>query len=209
VIRWRWGEPLDPLREVLAGGGVLAIPTESTYGLGALPDDRRGVAAVYSIKRRPAAKPLPVVIGEVEQLRRLGIDPESEPVRSVAKLWPAPLTAVLPVEGPLPAAAGGRSLAVRMPAHGRLCDLLRRLGDPLTATSANPSGEPPCRDPEAAAALLAGHLSGLVDDGVLPGGPPSTIVAWEGGGWRVLRPGAFPVEGLPGQLTGLRNEVKS
>jgi L-threonylcarbamoyladenylate synthase len=178
---------------VLQAGGVVAIPTESSYGLAALPTSAAGVAAVYRVKQRERGKPLPVVIADVQQLRALGLDPTHPVLAAVAPFWPGPLTVALPFAsrdgltatgasaphpGKPPAAAGGPSLAVRIPAHAGLLSLLAALGYGLTATSANLSGGEPILDPRQAALLLAGEAAALVvDGGVLPGGPPSTLVA--------------------------------
>ena len=201
---WRWGDPVAPLRALLARGGVLAIPTESSYGLGADPRNAAGVEAVYRIKDRERGKPLPVVVAGVEELARLGIhlgiDPEVNIVKRLSTLWPGPLTVVLPWvlpgDQPLPAAAGERTLAVRVPGHERLRELLAALGHGLTATSANRSGGEPVLDPAELPELLAGEDAMIVDGGVLPGGPPSTLVAIRGEGLVVLRPGKFPAERL-------------
>lgn len=208
TLRWRSGDPIEPLRALYARGGVIAFPTESSYGLGADPTHAEGVAAVERIKRRidlqagsrgeesdSERKPLPVVVADLEQLGALGIDSDSERVRRLARIWPAPLTAVLPLlEGAAPAAAlGRRTLAVRIPDHLDLRDLLAAVG-PLTATSANRTGAPPLLLADEVAALLgaAGILDGAVVAGHAPGGPPSTLVAWEGSELRILRPGPFP-----------------
>lgn len=195
---WHPGDPVRPLREHLERGGVIAIPTESSYGLGALPANRSGVEAIYRLKGREAGKPLPVVVGDLRQLDSLGIDSGSETVERLARLWPAPLTAVLPTTRSLPASAGEASLAVRIPDHEVLRGLLLDLGEALTATSANLSGEPPVLDPMELTATLPGWDGWVVDGGRLPGGPPSTIVRWEGGSWRVIRPGRHPIENLEG-----------
>jgi L-threonylcarbamoyladenylate synthase len=194
--RWRWGEPVAPLAALLARGGLLAVPTESSYGLAADPRNAAGVAAVYRIKGRAAGKPLPVVVAGVEQLAGLGIDPGLPILDALAAVWPAPLSVVLPLARPLPAAAGEPGLAVRVPAHDGLRRLLAALGHGLTATSANRSGEPPVLEPAVAAELLAGEAAVVVDGGSLPGGPPSTLVALTPAGLRVLRQGAFPIERL-------------
>ncbi|HEX9942941.1 MAG TPA: L-threonylcarbamoyladenylate synthase [Thermoanaerobaculia bacterium] len=193
---WHWGEPVAPLRELLARGGILAIPTESSYGLGADPRNPAGVAAIYRVKEREAGKALPVVVSGREQLADLGVDPNLYIVERLCEHWPAPLTAVLPIARPLPASAGERTLAVRVPAHEGLRALLAELGHGLTATSANRSGGEPLLDPASAAGLLAGEDAMVVDGGVLPGGPPSTLVAIEGEGLKVLRTGRFPSERL-------------
>ena len=195
--RWRLGDPVDPLRALLARGGVLAIPTESSYGLAADPRSAAGVDAIYRIKARERGKPLPVVAADLDQIGSLGVAVDEEAVRLAATVWPAPLSVLLPIAGPLPAAAGEPALAVRIPDHALLRRLLRGLGLPLTATSANLSGEPPLLDPRAVADLLADHDAVVIDGGVLPGGPPSTLVAWTGVDWRVLREGRFPRMHLP------------
>lgn len=189
--RWHFGDDPALPAAVVARGGVLAIPTESSYGLAADPRSRRGVEAIYRVKSREAGKPLPVVVAGVDQLALLGIDAASPEVARATRCWPAALTVVLPFAAeapPLPAAAGGRSVAVRVPDHARLRALLAVTG-PLTATSANPSGGDPILDPAAAASFLAGADALLVDGGPLPGGPPSTLIAFDGPRLRILRPG--------------------
>jgi L-threonylcarbamoyladenylate synthase len=197
--RWRPGDPPDRVAEALARGAVLAIPTESSYGLAVDPRSAAGVAALYRLKGREAGKPLPVVVASAVQVKELGVAADAPQLARVAPCWPAPLTVVLPLapEAPdLPAAAGGRTVAVRVPDHGLLRRLLARLG-PLTATSANPSGEAPVTDPRNLDALLAGADAMVLDGGVLPGGPPSTLIAFEPGGEiRLLRSGRFPADRL-------------
>ncbi len=205
---WRLGEPVAPLAALLARGGVLAVPTESSYGLAADPWNPIGVAAVYRIKGREAGKPLPVVVAGIEQLAGLGIDPDLPILGVLARAWPGPLTAVLPLSRPLPAAAGVRSLAVRVPHHAGLRTLLTELGRGLTATSANRSGDAPATTPGEAAALLAGEDSGVVDAGPLAGGPPSTLVRWTPAGLEVLRQGSFAGAPLAALLAAAREGAK-
>ncbi len=212
AARWRFGDALAPLAALLAAGGVAAIPTESSYGLAALPTSAAGVEAIYRIKARMHGKALPVVVADLGQLGALGLDPDHPLLAAAAAFWPGPLTVALPL-GPargdlagLPAAAGGSTLAVRVPGHPGLLGLLRSLGHGLTATSANRSGGDPILDPEEAAWLLAGEPSALVvDGGILPGGPPSTLIEPAGGGRggaaaRIVRPGALPAAALRGRL---------
>lgn len=194
VERWRFGDDPALLVERLARGGILAVPTESSYGLAVDPWSETGVEAVYQVKGRERGKPLPVVAARLADLESLGIDADLPILERLGALWPAPLTVVLPLRagalGPA-AAAGAGSLAVRIPAMVELRGLLEVLG-PLTATSANRSGELPVLDPVAAAELLAGRDALVVDGGRLPGGLPSTLVRWGRGGWEVLRSGRFP-----------------
>ena len=199
-------ESPELLRRHLAAGGVLAIPTESSYGLAVDPRNPIGVEAVYRLKERDRGKPLPVVAGSVEQLSLLGIDVDSPEVGKVVGFWPAALTLVAPAggpDGPWPASGGHATLAVRIPAHDGLRQLLENVQSPLTATSANAAGEPPILDPDQLESWLsesASELKGppvwIVDGGTLPGGAPSTLVTWTESGWRVIRQGRFPIQTL-------------
>lgn len=198
--RWTWGDPVDRLVETLAGGGVLAIPTESSYGLAVDPLDSAGVDRIFELKGRDRSRPLPVVGTDRRQIAGLGVDLDLPGVGVLSDLWPAPLTLVLPLLRPVAAAAGGDTLAVRVPAHRRLRELLVDLGHPLTATSANRTGGPPVLEPDQAADLVAETGGAVVDDGRLRGGPPSTMVTWRDGSWALLREGRFPVAELPVQL---------
>ncbi len=191
--RWSPGEPLEPLRRLLDRGGVFAIPTESSYGLAADPRSSRGVEAIYRVKERERGKALLVVAADLGQLAALGADSEAPGVAEIAAFWPAPLTAILPLRTGFspPAAAGGSTLAARIPAHAELRDLLARLGFALTATSANLAGAEPIVEPAGLDLLLAGEDALIWDAGTLPGGPPSTLVEPSPEGWKILREGAF------------------
>lgn len=175
----------------MARGAIVAIPTESSYGLAVDPRDAAAVERIYALKRREAGKPLPVVLGAREQLALLPVDAEAEIVRRLAPLWPAALSLLVPLVAALPAAAGEPTVAVRVPAHPGLRELLLALGRPLTATSANLAGEPPLLEPAEVAALLAGLDALVVDGGRLPGGAPSTLVALADGEVRILRRGRY------------------
>ena len=177
--------------EVLAAGGVLAIPTESSYGLGVDPRDRQGVEAIYRLKGRDSAKALPVVASDIAQLVALGVDPAASALAWAAPRWPAALTVVLPLTAPIPASSGASTIAARIPAHARLRALLDELGHALTATSANPSGEPPLTDPAAVRTWLSasGESFFVLDDGETPGGSPSTLVELRDGEVIILRKG--------------------
>ena len=194
---WRSGDPVEPLRELLRRGGVLAIPTESSYGLGVDPRNRIGVEAIYRIKGREPRKPLPVVAADLRQLADLGIDADLSILKVLSACWPGPLTAVLPRKRPI---AGPE-----IPAAAAFQEKWRHALT-LTATSANPSGGEPVLDPEGAAYLLAGEDAMVVDGGVLPGGLPSTLVAIEEAGPVVLRTGTFPVERLREVLRAAQGE---
>ena len=177
--------------QVIAAGGVLAIPTESSYGLGVDPRDAAGVEAVYRLKGRERGKPLPVVAADVAQLLALGVVADSESLAWAKSRWPAALTVVLPLSAPIPASAGELMIAARIPAHAGLRALLAEIGHALTATSANASGEPALGDPAAVQAWLAasGEKFLVVDRGMTAGGAPSTLVELRDGEVVILRKG--------------------
>ena len=201
VQTWNFGDDVEILRRILDAGGVLAIPTESSYGLAVDPGHRRGVEAIYALKGREASKALPVLVAGREQLGSIGVDPAAPEVEAAAGLWPAALTVVVPFApgASLPAAGGGETIAVRVPAHPELRELLARIG-PLTATSANRAGEAPILDPEDLKPLLGEGPAAIVDGGILAGGPPSTLVVWTMGELHILRRGAVDPAALPERL---------
>jgi L-threonylcarbamoyladenylate synthase len=189
VRRWRWGDESDLLLKTLRRGGVIAVPTGSSYALAADPSSDRGVAAVFRIKRRPADKPLPVVIPALEALGSLGVRVPDGGLWGLERAWPGALSILLPCPPDLPAACGSGRLAIRIPGHERLRILLVALGMGVTATSANRSGQAPALEPDEVLEILAGEDAVLVDDGNLDGGEPSTLVEVRDGRAEILRPG--------------------
>jgi L-threonylcarbamoyladenylate synthase len=175
----------------IALGGVAAVPTETFYALAADPLSETGVRRVLEIKRRHDGKPLIVLFGARRQLEPLGLAATRERLDALFRIWPAPLTAVLPLRGPVPASLGQASLGVRLPAHDRLRELLARTSA-LTGTSANRAGEEPCTRADEVASLLGAEIDVLVDGGRTPGGEPSTLVDMTSDPPRVLRAGAYP-----------------
>jgi L-threonylcarbamoyladenylate synthase len=172
--------------DTVAAGGVVLLPTETYYGLAAAPGSRQGVDAIYALKGRPETMPLPVLCADWRQLEDLVEVPQRYRVR-LSRTWPGPLTVILKCRRPL-AAAPGHTLAVRIPGMALLRTLLYRAG-PLTGTSANRHGRPPCVDPDAALSSLDGDPELVLDGGVTAGVAPSTLVDLSGDEARVLRPG--------------------
>ncbi|HNX50265.1 MAG TPA: L-threonylcarbamoyladenylate synthase [Thermoanaerobaculaceae bacterium] len=191
--RLRFGEIQDvgaaelACRDLLAAHGIVALPTETFYGLAVSPDDPAAVEALLTLKGRSAEKSLPLVAANLRQVEVLVELPPVWRARLV-RVWPAPLTVVLPVRRAL--AACGRTAAVRVPAHPLLRTLLEALG-PLTATSANRTGTPALAEPDAVARTLGDGLGLLLDGGVTPGGLPSTLLDLTYDRPKILRAGAF------------------
>lgn len=188
---WRFGDAVEPLRRHVRQGGVLIIPSESSYGLAVDPRSAEGVEAIYRLKGRERGKPLPVVAANRQQILDLGVAPEAPGFEQALHHWPAPLSLVWDIARPLPATAGIATLAVRIPAHEPLRRLLVDLGCPLTATSANLAGQPPILDPDRLIGWTENANCILLDGGVLPGGRPSTLLKPRLGKVEVLRQGAF------------------
>lgn len=176
------GEPgaLERAAAIVRAGGVIAVPTETFYGLAADASNAAARARIYEIKGRPGSMALPVVAASVEQvIAALGpIDARS--ANAAARFWPGPLTLVL-----------GDDVAVRVPAHDFVRALCREAGALLTATSANRTGEPPAETAAAVAASLGAALDLIVDGGRTPGGKPSTIADLRGETPRLIRAGAI------------------
>lgn len=188
---WTTGAPVDSeLREIAArlrAGGVLLLPTDTIYGLHAVATDGRAVARIAEVKGRDEGKPFVVIAASLEQLESIGVV-ASPNVRDVLhSLWPAPLTAILPLRGPIAASRGNSTLAVRVPSLPWLIALLETIG-PLASTSANRSGEPPIESPDQLAHGVQDRVDGIVDSGPLAG-EPSTIVDFTGDEPRLIRNG--------------------
>jgi L-threonylcarbamoyladenylate synthase len=179
---------------VLHAGGVVAMPTDTLYGLAADPFSSDAVTRVFAIKGRPAERAMPLVAASVDQVvSQLG--PLSELGRRLASTyWPGPLTLLVPRPPSIPAdVTGGRpEIGVRVPAHTVTRGLCLASGRLLTATSANLSGESPSNDPDDIERSLRAGVDLLLDAGRTPGGPPSTIVDVTGREVRLVRPGAIP-----------------
>jgi L-threonylcarbamoyladenylate synthase len=195
---------VDQAAAVLSGGGLVAMPTETVYGLAGDARNSLAVARIFDAKERPRFNPLIVHVADMNMARQVAMfDTAAE--RVAAAFWPGPLTLVLPVN---PAArlstlvtAGLDTVAVRMPAHPMAQALLRAFAGPLAAPSANPSGRV---SPTTAAHVMAG-LGGRID-AILDGGPcavgvESTILSLGlGGAPLLLRPGGITVEALEPML---------
>lgn len=193
MIRLPFVEPGDVVEAAEAAGatidqgGVLLLPTESFYGLGADPWSEAGVERVFSLKARPEELGLPVLCADWQQVETLVVIPDEHRVK-LARLWPAALTVVLPTVEEVPAARRG-TLAVRIPAHAELRALLYRLG-PLTGTSANRHGDAPSTTVDGALASLAEPPDLVLDAGATAGGQASTLVDLGRGEPEILRSGA-------------------
>lgn len=178
---------LNEIAQSLREGGVLLLPTDTIYGLHALATDADAVERIADLKGREETKPFIVLASSIEQLREIGIAADPELLNALDAIWPAPLTAILPLEHPIPASRGASTLAVRIPALDWLRGLVSRTG-PLVSTSANRSGEPFATSPDVVARDLHGRMDGVVDGGIRDG-EPSAILDLTGSEPRFIREG--------------------
>jgi len=185
------GDAVRQAAEVLQAGGVVAAPTETVYGLMTLWGNARGCERIFRLKRRPKEKRLQMLAASIETAISHGMC-DSPALRALAEaFWPGPLTVVGP-------ASGGGTIGLRIPQHPFLLHLLRELGLPLAATSANLSGREPACTAGDAVRQLGGSPDLLVDGGDTRegGGEASTVVSVVGKPFCVLRSGPVTEEAL-------------
>ena len=198
---WREEEAGDFLREVrglLLAGGLVALPTETFYALAAYPFEEKSLVRLFSLKARPPAKPLLVLVSAPEMLPQVAGDVPEAGVRLMARFWPGPLTLILPARPGLPAllTGGTGTIGVRQSRQPVTSRLVASLGFPVTGTSANRSWEPPLSDAREVARELGAGVDLILDAGPCPGGLASTIVDITAVPPRLVRAGAVPLARL-------------
>ena len=184
--------------EILKRGGIVAIPTETVYGLAASALDSDALKKVFKAKGRPQDNPLIVHISSMEMLCEIASDIPENALICAKKFWPGPFTMVLPSSGKVDkrVSAGLDTVAVRMPSHKIALDIINESGLPLAAPSANTSGSPSPTSAEHVKADLNGKIDAIVFGGECSVGVESTVVSFCTNPPRLLRPGAVTAEQL-------------
>ena len=194
---------------LLRQGGVVAFPTETVYGLGALAFDARAVARIFEIKGRPSFDPLIVHVADRPMLAEVAaaVPPAAETL--IERFWPGPLTLVLAKRPAVPGlvTAGLSTVAVRMSDHAVARALLEAVGSPLAAPSANPFGGLSPTRAEHVARMLGDRVDLILDGGATMHGIESTIVALEPRPV-LLRPGAVTVERIEAAIGPLERATR-
>ena len=179
-------------------GGVVAVPTDTLYGLACDPFNHAAVARVFDVKGRAAARALPLIAAEIAQVEQhLGaLTPLARQL--AGRFWPGPLTLVVAAPRALApeVSAGLGTVGVRVPAHEIARAICAGCERPITATSANLSGEPATSDPDVVERTLGDRLDLLLDTGPTAGGEPSTIVDVTQAEPRLIRGGAIAWEAI-------------
>jgi L-threonylcarbamoyladenylate synthase len=175
--------------EILRGGGLVAFPTDTVYGVGALAFDAAAVESIYAVKDRPNEKAIPVLLGSADDLTKVAAEVPPMALTLAARFWPGPLTLVVPKHPSLPEAVSvTATVGVRVPDHAAARRLLQAAG-PMAVTSANRSGQPSPSSASEVLAQLGGRIALILDGGKTPGGVPSTVVNCVGAEPKILREG--------------------
>ena len=196
----------EAVKWILAGG-VVALGTDTLYGLAADPFNRDAVARLYDVKERELSRAMPLIAADTVQVSsHLGrLTPVAE--RLAARYWPGPLTLAIAAPASLPReVTGGRqTVGVRVPAADVARAVCAGCGRPITATSANVSGNQSTADPDEVERVLGDRIDFLLDTGPAPGGPPSTIVDVTTTPATLIRPGVIAWHEIETWLDTLHN----
>jgi L-threonylcarbamoyladenylate synthase len=191
----------------LAAGEAIVYPTETFYALGVDPFRPQALDRLFAIKGREPGKPVALIAADTAMAFAVAREVPTEARVLAESFWPGPLTLVLPARDGIPAALIGEDggVGVRVSSHPLARALAAAMRGPLTATSANLAGEPPAVEAAAVYRSLGDKVKVFVEYGLLAGGPPSTVVAVDRSGLRVLRPGAVSERQLAIALKGVES----
>ena len=196
-------EAIERAAAVIRGGGLVAFPTETVYGLGADATNGRAIRKLFEAKGRPADNPLIVHVASREMFRAVAADVDEKSERLIERFWPGPLTLVVR-RGPQVAAevsSGLETVAVRMPRNAIALELIRRAATPIAAPSANLSGRPSPTRAEHVRADLGGRIALVLDGGPASIGIESTVLDMTADPPVILRPGWITPEAIK-EVTG-------
>ena len=189
--------------DILRNGGVVGIPTDTVYGVAANALDEKAVDKVFDLKGREDTSPIPVLIGQVEDLYRYGREIPDQAIELARAFWPGQMTIVVPKADIIPSVVSGGldTVGLRIADHPVPRELVSALGAPITATSANISGTDSLSSAKSVLEQLGHSLDMVFDGGELPPSRPSTVVDASVSPPRILREGAVPRAAIE-QVTG-------
>jgi len=199
-------ELVGHVAECLRSGMVVALPTDTFYGLAVDPVNLRAVEQIYELKSRARYKPLSLLIADVTQAYELVRDLDMAFDKLAERFWPGPLTIIVKASSRLPlrVTANTGNVALRVPEAAIPRAVVKRLGLPITATSANLRGLPECTFAQCVREQLGDRIPMIVDGGPTSRATATTIVDLSGGGksWMILREGAVPTHEIALALNG-------
>jgi L-threonylcarbamoyladenylate synthase len=182
--------------KILRAGGLVAFPTDTVYGLGALAFNGKAVESIYAAKDRPAEKAIPILLGDLDDLPKVTSSLPPMAAKLASRFWPGPLTLVVPKNPNLPEAVSATdTVALRVPDHEVARAILRAAG-PMAVTSANISGQLSPVTADQVFAQLGGRIELIINGGRTPGGMPSTLVDCTGNAPTILRDGPISMTEL-------------
>ena len=186
----------DELVGIMRGGGLIAVPTETVYGLAGNGLDEKAVAEIYEVKGRPEVKPLSLMVHDAASMERYceNVPPQAHTLAK--KFRPGPLTIVMKANPCVPeiVRAGGETVGLRCPDHPLTLELLEKSGVPFAAPSANPSGEPSPKNADSVLKYFDGKIDAVLDGGECGIGCESTLIDLSRTPYRILRQGALPAD---------------
>jgi L-threonylcarbamoyladenylate synthase len=188
--------------ETLKLGGVIVFPTETLYGLGADALNGPAVDRVFALKGRDRHNPIPVLVADEEMLSTMVTEVPPAARKLINSFWPGPLTIVLPARKgiPEPLLNHDRGVGVRISSQPLATALVRALGRPLTATSANPTGQKPARSVDEAQRYFANQIGIFIDGGTLTSRTASSVVQLFGSALKIVREGEISAAELQAVL---------
>ena len=189
-------EDTDKAAAMLLKGGLVALPTETVYGLAASAEDGPALLMLYEVKKRDPDKASAVLVTGMEMVEKYCQNIPQGAYRLAEKYWPGPLTMILEDKGVVyPATTGeGDTLGVRCPNHPVTLAVIEKAGVALAAPSANPAGQPSPKTAQEVLDYFDGHMEGIIDGGPCALGVESTIVDLTGEEPAILREGAIPAQ---------------
>lgn len=193
----------DEAAEIIKTGGLVAVPTETVYGLAGNGLDEEAVKQIYEVKGRPQVKPLSLMVPGAEAMDRYCEDVPQGARLLAERFWPGPLTIVLKAKDFIPSIvlAGGDTVGLRCPDHPMTLELLKKAGVPFAAPSANPSGEESPKTAQKVWDYFSGRIEGIIDGGECGIGRESTIISMVQKPYRILRQGALAEKEIASALT--------
>lgn len=193
---------LSDAAELIRRGELVAVPTETVYGLACNGLDEAAVKKVYEVKGRPEIKPLSLMVAGAEDMERYCVSVPPQAMALAKRFWPGPLTIVLRARESVPpiVRAGGETVGLRCPAHSMTLETLRIAQVPFAAPSANPSGEPSPKCAEDVTRYFEGKIAAVIDGGTCGIGRESTLIDMSTMPYKILRQGALPEEEIAAAL---------
>lgn len=194
-------ESIQIALQILREGGLVAFPTDTVYGVGALVFDGKAVESIYVAKQRPIEKAIPVLMADAADMEKVGMDIPEVAYQLAARFFPGPLTCLIPKQPTLPESVSAtETVGVRVPDHEVARALLRAAG-PMAVTSANISGQASPSTAQEVLAQLGGRIDLILDGGKTPGGVPSTLVDCTGKDLKILREGPISLAEIRQKLS--------